>query len=80
MLAERVKEWTQNWKQQGIEEGIEQGMQQGEAGFLLRLLEWRFGPVDEAVRERIRVADTQTLQVWGKRILTAQTIEEVFGD
>jgi len=80
MLAERVKEWTQNWKQQGIEEGIEQGMQQGEAGFLLRLLEWRFDPVDEPTRERVKAADSQILQVWGKRILTAQTIEEMFGD
>ena len=74
MLAERVKEWTQNWKQQGVEEG----MQQGEAGFLLRLLERRFGPIDEAIRTRVRSADSQTLLTWGERILTAQTIEEVF--
>jgi len=88
MLAERVKEWTQNWKQQGVEEGLEkglkqgrqEGLQEGETGLLLRLLEWRFGQIDEVIRTRVRSADSQILQVWGKRILTAQTIEEVFGD
>ena len=55
-------------------------MKQGEAGFLLRLLEWRFGTIDELTRERVKAADSQILQVWGKRTLTAQTIEEVFGD
>ena len=66
MLAERVKEWTKSWEQQG------------EAGLLLRLLERRFGPVDEVIRIRVRSADSQTLLTWGERILTAQTIEEVF--
>ena len=82
MLAERVKEWTQNWKQQGIEEGRQigwqEGLQEGEAGLLLRLLERRFGPVDEVIRTRVRSADSQTLLIWGEQILTAQTIEEVF--
>jgi len=66
MLAERIKEWTKSWEQQG------------EAGLLLRLLERRFGPVDEVIRIRVRSADLQTLLTWGERILTAQTIEEVF--
>jgi|GEM_PF-4885477 len=57
-----------------------EGLQEGEAGLLLRLLEWRFGQIDEVIRTRVRSADSQILQVWGKRILTAQTIEEVFGD
>ena len=78
MLAERVKEWTQNWKQQGIEEGRQEGLQEGEAGLLLRLLERRFGPVDEVIRTWVRSADSQTLLIWGEQILTAQMIEKVF--
>ncbi len=96
MLAERVKEWTKDWKQQGIEEGRQQGRlegrqegrlegrqegrQEGEAEFLIHLLERRFGQIGETMRERIEAADTRTLLIWGERILTAQTIEEVFGD
>lgn len=67
-------------KQIGIQEGRLEGRLEGESEFLLYLLEQRFGPVSDAVRARIGSADTQTLLVWGKRILTAQTIEAVFGD
>ena len=72
MLAERVKEWSKNWKQEGKLEG--------EMDLLLRLLEWRFGPVSEMINARVKQADSLTLQLWSKRILTAQTIEEVFAD
>ncbi len=76
MLTERVKEWSKNWKQEGIEEGL----QKGEMNLLLRQLEWRFGPVSEMINARVKQADSPTLQLWSKRILTAQTIEEVFAD
>lgn len=29
MLAERVKNWTEEWKAQGLQQGIEQGIEQG---------------------------------------------------
>lgn len=76
MLAERVVEWTRDWKQQGIEEG----RQEGEAALLMRLLELRFGPLDEAIRSRVQEADAETLMRWGERILTAATAEEVVGE
>ena len=72
MLSERVKEWSKNWEQQGIEKG--------KMDLLLRLLEWRFGAVSEAISARVKQADSPTLELWSKRILTAQTIEEVFAD
>jgi flagellar biosynthesis/type III secretory pathway protein FliH len=90
MLAERVKEWTEEWKRQGLQEGIQQGLQQGlqqgmqqglrqgEAAVVLRLLECRFGPLDETVRQRIQAADAETLLLWGERVLTAQTLADVF--
>ncbi|WP_292977328.1 Rpn family recombination-promoting nuclease/putative transposase [Nitrosomonas sp.] len=86
MLSERVKEWSKNWEQQGIEKGwkegwqkgMQKGWQEGELSLLLRLLEWRFGPVSEVINARVKQADSPTLELWSKRILTAQTIEEVF--
>lgn len=80
MLSERVKDWTKNWKQQGIEEGRREGLQEGKMDLLLRQLEWRFGAVSEAISTRVKQADSPTLELWSKRILTAQTIEEVFAD
>lgn len=88
MLAEQVVEWTQTWEQQGIakgmekgmQQGMEKGMQQGEAAMLLRLLELRFGPIDADIRQRIQMADAETLLRWGERILTATTPEAVVSD
>ena len=74
MLAERVTEWTEQWEKQGIEKGI----LKGEAIFLVRLLERRFGTLDETSRARILQADSETLLKWGDRVLTATTLAEVF--
>jgi hypothetical protein len=60
MLAERVKEWAEEWKRQGLQEGIQEGLQQGEAAIVLRLLERRFGALDETVWQRIQAADAET--------------------
>ena len=74
MLAERVTEWTEEWKRQGIEEG----RQKGEAALLLRLLELRFGPLNETSGARVRRADAETLLRWGEKVLTAASLEEIF--
>lgn len=74
MLAERITEWTEQWEKQGLEKGI----LKGEAIFLARLLERRFGALDETSRTRILQADAETLLQWGERVLTATTLAEVF--
>lgn len=79
MLAERVIDWTEEWKRQGLEQGRQEGLQQGEMVLLLRQMERRFGPLDEPIRQRLRVADAETLLQWGERVLTAATLEDVFG-
>lgn len=68
MLAKRVLEWTEDWKQQG------------EATLLQRLLERKFGPLDEATRMRLAGADPGTLLVWGERRLEAKSLAAVLGD
>lgn len=74
MLAERVTEWTEEWKRQGRQEG----RQEGEAALLLRLLELRFGPLDETSGARVRRADAETLLKWGERVLTVTSLDDVF--
>ncbi len=92
MLAEKTPTWTETWKEQGLEqgrrEGREQGREQGrregrregEAALLLRLLEQRFGTLNEGTRERIESADAEQLLEWGERIVTAERLEKVFED
>ena len=88
MLAERVIEWTEEWEQQGIEKGIEKGMekgmekgvQKGEATLLLRLMELRFGSLDETTRNRLQTADAETLLKWGEKMLVANSAQDVIRD
>jgi hypothetical protein len=60
-----------------MEKGIQTGRQEGEAALLLRLMALRFGALDDTLRERVQAADADTLLLWGERILTAETAEEV---
>jgi len=46
--------------EQGIQQGIQQGKQLGAADMLLHLIERRFGPPSDVVRERINKADPTT--------------------
>ena len=82
MLAERVIEWTQEWKRQGLEEGRkegrEEGRKEGESWMLQELLAEKFGPLDAAILERLKATDSETLLVWGKRVLNAKSLADVF--
>ena len=88
MLAERVIEWTEEWEQQGIQKGIElgrekgrqEGRQEGEASLLFRLMELRFGNLDETIRNRLQTANAEILLRWGERLLVANSVEDVLGD
>ena len=78
MLAERVIEWTQEWKQQGLEEGREEGHKELGLLFLQELLTEKFGPLDAATLARLPATDSETLLVWGKRVLNAKNPADVF--
>lgn len=67
MLRETVLKWTREWERQGRQD------------FLVGLLESRFGPLRDRDRERVEGADSERLLDWGKRILTAGSLDEVFG-
>lgn len=68
MLEKRVEEWNRELRQEA------------EAAFLLRQLEHKFGRVDPKTRKRVQRADGERLLDWGKRVLTAERLEEVFGN
>ena len=64
----------------GLKEGMEKGRLEGEAEVLLRQLERKFGPVGPEIRKRLSEATPEKLLTWAERILTAEKIEEVFGN
>jgi len=51
------------------------------AGMVVRdQLEARFGPLPPAILKRLEAADAEQLRAWGRRVLDARSIDEVFGD
>ncbi|WP_353571992.1 DUF4351 domain-containing protein [Candidatus Albibeggiatoa sp. nov. BB20] len=65
---------------QGMQQGLEEGVQQGEQSILLRQLTRRFGTLPELLQERIKQADLEQLELWSDLILTASSLEEIFGN
>lgn len=54
------------------------GHQEGQATMLVSLLTLKFGPLSEAQRQRIHAIDAETQLEWSQRVLSAQTLAEVF--
>ena len=78
MIAEKAPTWTEMWERQGLEKGLERGRKEGESAMLLRLLERRFGPLDEHTRQRVASADAERLLAWGENFVDATTLQDVF--
>ncbi len=74
MLAESIDRWNREIR----EEGREEGRQEGEARVLLRQLRLKFGPLAPEIEERVRSADADRLLGWSERILTAESLQDVF--
>ena len=64
--------------QKGLQQGLQQGLRQGQLGLLADLLAERFGALDEAVQARLEQADEETLKRWGRNLLSARSMDEVF--
>ncbi len=78
MFEDNLRRWGKQLTREAREEGRSSGLREGEAGVLLRLLELKFGPVDEATRARVCRASSERRLLWAGRILTAATLAEVF--
>jgi hypothetical protein len=77
MLAERIETWFE----EATRKGVQQGVQQGEARLLAKLLERRFGPLSQAVADRLAAASETDLEAWAEAVLavlSAPTLDAVF--
>ena len=68
--------------EQGLRQGVEQGVRQGRAEALRETLERqlraRFGPVEQAISQRIAAASAVDLDRWLERVITAERPADVF--
>ncbi len=79
MLAERVKEWNKESRERGLQQGLQQGMQQGALQMLKRQLSVKFGTIPENVTTQLNNTDEETILKWSERILTANSLSDIFG-
>ena len=47
---------------------------------VLRLLRFKFGPLEPEIEDRVRSADADRLLEWGERVLTAKSLQDIFKD
>ena len=80
MLAERIETWFEEATRKGLEKGIQQGLHLGEARLLAKLLERRFGPLPQAVTDRLVAATEAQLNAWGEAVLSAPSLDAIFGE
>ena len=59
--------------------GVRQGRNEGIATIVALQLQQRFGNVPEWAQERMGTASAEQLTQWARVILTAQSMEELFG-
>ena len=65
-------------REEGRREGFSAGRNEGQAELLLRLLHARFGDAVAGHVDRVRTATAADLAIWAERVLSAETLDEVF--
>ncbi len=63
--------------QQGVERGVQQGIRAGEVRFALRLLQSKFGTLDETLSGRILRLETTQLEALGVALLNFGAVSEL---
>jgi len=82
MLETNMARWEREWQERSEAHGREEGRAEGVAAertaLLVRLLERRFGQIDDSVRARIAAASPDELLAYADRVLDARDIDSVF--
>ena len=64
--------------ERGLEQGLERGRKEGAAAVLERLLTQRFGPLPQAVRQKLQKADVERIEAWCDALPEARSLKQVF--
>ena len=65
-------------RDEGRDEGWEAGKQEGGALLLTGLLQKRFGSLPSWAEQKLKEADSKTLETWGFNLLSADRLEDIF--
>jgi hypothetical protein len=65
---------------EGLKKGRDEGLVHGAQKLLLNMLRTRFHHIPQADENRIYAANSEQLERWGTRLLTASSIDDVFAE
>ena len=85
-MATMAEEWLEEGRAEGLAKGLAkgrvegraEGMVLGERQMLLNMLQQRFGTVPASYQKRLKQADSDMLLEWGRRLLSAPSLKDVF--
>lgn len=77
---EYQSDFARKYVAEGRREGRDQGLVEGQRAIVLRLLTRRFQPLPPEALARIEKADAATLETWADRLLSAESLDEVWSD
>lgn len=80
MLADNLENWAKRERQEGRTEGRSEGRTEGFSSLLKTQLAFKFGELPSWVDEKLDSATDAQLSTWGTRLLTAETLDELFTD
>ena len=86
MLKDNVQRWESEFIQSGIALGLEQGLSQGlslgreqeRVDMFIELMSERFGEPNTSIHQKLEHATPEELKSWTLKILTAQSVDDVF--
>ncbi|MBK8259665.1 MAG: DUF4351 domain-containing protein [Polyangiaceae bacterium] len=78
LIAKGEKFGIEKGRKEGIKLGREEGLAQGRRTTLLHLIRRKFGSVPPQLATRVEQASSAELETWLDRILTANTLSEIF--
>jgi flagellar biosynthesis/type III secretory pathway protein FliH len=80
-ITPMIKTLSDEWIEEALAKGLEQGRGEGRAAESRRLLtlqlEQRFGPLSEAVRQRVQTLTVEQIEPLMVAILTARSLDEL---
>jgi hypothetical protein len=77
-MSGTTRQYLSEFARRYFAQGEAAGETKGRANLLLKQLRLKFGPLSESVTVRLQCAPLDDLDIWGERILNAQSIEDVF--
>jgi hypothetical protein len=80
MLVENVAKWAEDIRRESTKKAKKEGKKEGQVNLLTKQLKLKFGHFPSKYHTMIQTANVRIIEGWAEKILTANTIDDVFGE